>query len=278
MKQHILSWLVAAICLLASATAQDVSVIYEVTHGPNTDTVSVYLKSKTPEPVEVMAADISIMYQGETSNFKQMRAPLTKMIKGAKVAQPSPIRLNTAMKRSGRNFTHRITYGVSNQDALIPRTAMVPAADSPEMLKAFVFIFNSRSAGTYHVETRQEFPFNQFASPSKVNVTYDVVNMGTVASVNDLISMDGSLTIYPNPTTTSLNLRMDNEEDADYQVTITDMSGRTLLTEKMPFGPNMGREHMLLVSKLPAGIYNLTAVSTKQEEQQSAVRFVKFTE
>ena len=72
------------------------------------------------------------------------------------------------------------------------------------------------------------------------------------------------ITIYPNPTTTVLNLS--STEMIDMTIRITDIVGRVLRTERVAEA-----HHTLDVSALPSGVYLL-----RMETPQGASKAVKF--
>ncbi len=64
-----------------------------------------------------------------------------------------------------------------------------------------------------------------------------------------------TLEVYPNPTTDILNVRIPVKGDANMTLTVTDLTGRTVLDMRMSAG---AEGHRVDVSRLPRGTYLLT--------------------
>ena len=66
--------------------------------------------------------------------------------------------------------------------------------------------------------------------------------------------------IFPNPTQELLNVFIKTPEVEDLKLTLVDVTGKTIYTQKVPSGTS---EIQLRVKHLPEGMYMLSVVSTK---------------
>ena len=66
--------------------------------------------------------------------------------------------------------------------------------------------------------------------------------------------------IFPNPTQELLNVFIKSPVEEDLKLTLVDVTGKTIYTQKVPSGTS---EIQLRVKHLPEGMYMLSVVSTK---------------
>lgn len=95
----------------------------------------------------------------------------------------------------------------------------------------------------------------------------DEISLPIQVEMNPLVpNWEYDISIYPNPATTTLNLV--STEISDFELSILDMTGKVIKTEKM-----LDQNFTIDVSDLSSGIYMLRLVS--QEGASKIVKFVK---
>jgi hypothetical protein len=67
--------------------------------------------------------------------------------------------------------------------------------------------------------------------------------------------------VYPNPFTNKLEIKLLNENMREANVVLADISGRTVLQQKLETG--LTNAHTLSTQHLPAGVYVLTLTDTQ---------------
>lgn len=103
-----------------------------------------------------------------------------------------------------------------------------------------------------HIWDPMMFHFNCFNSPS---ISYNMANdCDELAPIAEHLKGNNSFTIYPNPTTNTINLQTNYTKA--YQIAVYDMAGKLLLIENSKTG-----NYILDVSALNSGIY-LVQIST----------------
>jgi hypothetical protein len=135
-------------------------------------------------------------------------------------------------------------------------TMTIDGVNIPETSGQYMIDPNQFSPGYYTLHF--EIVLGDFGCLSEYETTIHVIDR---TSVRDF---DISVSVYPNPTTTVLNLS--GTELMDFTVSVTDITGRTLRTEKV-----VDTFHTLDVSALPSGVYLL-----RMETPTGAEKVVKF--
>lgn len=87
----------------------------------------------------------------------------------------------------------------------------------------------------------------------------------TILAVDQAAPLSVAVKVYPNPTTSLLNIAVNNFQAG--QITVYDIQGRLVLTEKMS-----GTEHQLNISHLENGTYFLTVTSVNNS---ATVKLIK---
>ena len=97
---------------------------------------------------------------------------------------------------------------------------------------------------------------------------YRVGGCSGITSLNEIISSNKSITIYPNPTTKLLNIVLPENSFEESEIIIHDMMGKEVKAIDIK---SNGKEIQTDVSFLPKGIYLLTLQSTNKKYSQSFI-------
>lgn len=124
---------------------------------------------------------------------------------------------------------------------------------SPSGTTTFTSTIYSPGAGSYAVEVGVYCPVKSVGSFIRI---YGVINSNNQLNVNELTELSSS--VYPNPFNDNLTIEM--EEVNDYSVSIIDMTGREVLTQKFEVTSNLSIAN---VNTLKAGEYFLQVSSDK---------------
>ncbi|HYG40436.1 MAG TPA: carbohydrate-binding protein [Cytophagales bacterium] len=72
---------------------------------------------------------------------------------------------------------------------------------------------------------------------------------------------EGKAVIFPNPAMDKVRINLTGQLDGESKITLTNHSGKVLLTEK-----NKGQEHILNIADLPLGLYFITVSNSKDRK------------
>lgn len=124
---------------------------------------------------------------------------------------------------------------------------------SPSGTTTFTSTIYSPGTGAYAVEVGVYCPVKSVGSFIRI---YGVINANNQLNVNEITELSSS--VYPNPFKDNLTIEM--EEVNDYSVSIIDMTGREVLTQKFDASSNLSIAN---VNALKAGEYFLQVSSDK---------------
>lgn len=110
--------------------------------------------------------------------------------------------------------------------------------------------YTATTAGNYKVEVTNSTGCSK--TSAAVVVTVPCRDGETISNIND----DIHINVYPNPFAASFTLFIGGEMNIVWDVTIKDMLGRTLASDKMH-----GSKEMQMGGNLPAGIYLVEMIS-----------------
>lgn len=92
-----------------------------------------------------------------------------------------------------------------------------------------------------------------------------------VSSTTEANELFEAFTIFPNPVSNELNLRIQSPSQSEYQLRLLDIQGRTALSR--PIALSTGEQvHSLDVSQLPAGVYTLQITDGKRVSSRKVVK------
>ena len=93
----------------------------------------------------------------------------------------------------------------------------------------------------------------------------------TVVSLNPHLALKNSMTLYPNPTVAEVNLQLEGTDNGPYTITVTDLRGRTLITQQFVKG---GSSHIQPVSlrNLAAGTYLISVNNGKAQATKTIIK------
>lgn len=124
---------------------------------------------------------------------------------------------------------------------------------SPSGTTTFTSTIYSPGTGAYAVEVGVYCPVKSVGSFIRI---YGVINANNQLNVNEITELSSS--VYPNPFKDNLTIQM--EEVNNYSVSIIDMTGREVLTQKFDASSNLSIAN---VNTLKAGEYFLQVSSDK---------------
>ncbi len=101
------------------------------------------------------------------------------------------------------------------------------------------------------------------------SVRTDTFHVAWPVSVPSIVKDDMSISVFPNPTATAINVHLEGTGTVDGFVTITDALGRQLLEK-----PVISNETLLSVKTLPNGIYTLKYTQSGKHVQSRKLKIV----
>ncbi|MBW8359227.1 MAG: T9SS type A sorting domain-containing protein [Weeksellaceae bacterium] len=115
----------------------------------------------------------------------------------------------------------KLTYGTDNTEAAQTTTVWTSSTVAGTTWTQYSATFTPPSNGTYFLA------FNHFSGvqASAVSLALDTFTITGALGVNDIVSDNSTISVYPNPTSDILNIKSKDKVNA---VSLTDMSGRRI--------------------------------------------------
>jgi len=81
----------------------------------------------------------------------------------------------------------------------------------------------------------------------------NLVELNNTSSIDDIFEVS-SLTVYPNPVTTEVNVSFNLKQDSDVQIDLVNLLGSQMVSDRLNYFSG-NYQHTMNVATLPEGIY-----------------------